>query len=53
VQTPIDIQNDLLFKNKVSPYVGKELKGKVLETWLKGERVWSIGHGAQTKGQRL
>ena len=53
MQYPADIQSDLLFKNKVSPYVGKQLKGRVVETWLRGERVWSKGKGAQTKGQRL
>ena len=39
-------QQDLLFKNKISPYVGKPLRGRVLETWLRGEKVWALGPGA-------
>lgn len=45
-------QDQLLFKNKVSPYVGKELRGKVVQTWLRGELVWE-GAPKRTLGQTL
>lgn len=32
--------DDLHFKNKVSPYLGRQLKGSVQETWLRGQKVW-------------
>jgi allantoinase len=32
---------DLRFRHKLSPYLGAELRGRVLETWLRGERVFS------------
>lgn len=35
----------MLFRNKCSPYEGKELKGVVLETWLRGRRVYSKTDG--------
>ena len=31
----------LLFRHKLSPYIGAELRGQVLETWLHGEPVYS------------
>ncbi|KAF1963436.1 allantoinase [Byssothecium circinans] len=31
----------MLFRNKVSPYENKTLKGVVRETWLRGQRVFS------------
>ena len=34
---------DLRFRHKVSPYLGEALKGRVLETWLRGETVFSVG----------
>ncbi|MGB6691250.1 MAG: allantoinase AllB [Terracidiphilus sp.] len=33
--------DDLRFRHKLSPYLGAELRGRVLETWLRGERVFS------------
>jgi len=33
--------DDLNFRHKLSPYVGAELRGRVMETWLRGERVFS------------
>ncbi|BFZ56748.1 Allantoinase [Savitreella phatthalungensis] len=33
-------ENDLYFKNKVSPYVGRQLRGRVEESWLAGQQVW-------------
>ncbi|KAL5118697.1 Allantoinase [Pleosporales sp. CAS-2024a] len=35
----------MLFRNKVSPYQGKTLKGVVKETWLRGERIFSREDG--------
>ncbi|KAJ4303598.1 Allantoinase [Kalmusia sp. IMI 367209] len=35
----------MLFRNKVSPYQGKTLKGVVRETWLRGERVFTREEG--------
>ena len=32
----------LNFRHKLSPYIGVELKGRVLETWLRGELVFSL-----------
>ncbi|MGA8729896.1 MAG: allantoinase AllB, partial [Terracidiphilus sp.] len=31
---------DLHFRHKLSPYLGVKLKGRVLETWLRGDRVF-------------
>ncbi len=31
---------DLHFRHKLSPYLGAKLKGRVLETWLRGERIF-------------
>ena len=31
---------DLHFRHKLSPYLGAELRGRVLETWLRGEPVY-------------
>jgi len=30
----------LHFRHKLSPYLGAELRGRVLETWLRGEPVY-------------
>jgi allantoinase len=45
---------DLNFRHKLSPYVGAELQGRVLETWLRGEPVFSLDyfHGAP-RGREL
>ncbi|MGA2889102.1 MAG: allantoinase AllB [Terracidiphilus sp.] len=32
----------LHFRHKLSPYIGVELRGRVLETWLRGELVFSM-----------
>jgi allantoinase len=37
-------QNDLRFRHKVSPYLGAALRGRVLETWLRGQRAFSDGN---------
>ena len=34
---------DLVFKNKVSPYIGKELTGRILQTYVGGRLVWDDG----------
>ncbi|WRT64854.1 allantoinase [Kwoniella shivajii] len=39
--------DSLLFKNKVSPYVGKTLKGLVEKTYLAGQLVWDHSKGIE------
>jgi allantoinase len=39
----------MLFRNKVSPYQNKTLKGVVRETWLRGERVFTREEGFAEK----
>jgi allantoinase len=34
-------EEHLHFRHKLSPYLGRELRGRVLETWLRGEPVYS------------
>lgn len=46
-------QEHLLFKNKVSPYVGKQLKGVVNQTYLRGQLVWDGQSVTQCVGQAL
>ncbi|RYN25090.1 Allantoinase [Alternaria tenuissima] len=41
--------NTMLFRNKVSPYENKTLKGVVRETWLRGQRVFTRAEGFQEK----
>jgi allantoinase len=40
--------NDLHFRHKTSPYLGAHLTGRVMETWLRGKRIFCsnqfIGH---------
>jgi allantoinase len=54
-------ENELHFRHRLSPYLGTQLRGLVLETWLRGEciyerpgpnRTGSIVH-AQPRGQEL
>jgi len=35
--------SDLHFRHKISPYSGAELRGRVLETWLRGETIYRAG----------
>ena len=35
--------SDLGFRHKVSPYLGAELRGRVIETWLRGAPVFRAG----------
>jgi allantoinase len=36
-------ESDLHFRHKLSPYVGAEVRGRVIETWLRGEPVYQMG----------
>lgn len=46
--------DDLHYKNKISPYLGRELRGKVKETWLRGTPVWTADSGwTSPKGQPI
>ncbi|KAF7920050.1 hypothetical protein BELL_0007g00090 [Botrytis elliptica] len=38
-------REELLFRNKVSPYTGKTMKGRVKETWVRGTKVYERGVG--------
>ena len=47
-------QDDLHFRHKLSPYLGAKLRGRVLQTWLRGKRVFCNGHfGAEPHGREL
>jgi allantoinase len=35
---------DLHFRHKLSPYLGAKLRGRVIETWLRGEPVFRAGN---------
>jgi allantoinase len=37
-------EEDLHFRHKLSPYLGAKLRGRVLETWLRGAPVFSRQH---------
>lgn len=37
-------QSKMFFKNKYSPYNGKKVQGKVIETLVRGESVYKFGH---------
>jgi allantoinase len=41
---------DMHFKNKVTPYEGKTLRGRVCETWLRGRRIYSNEAGFEKGG---
>jgi allantoinase len=47
---------DLHFRHKLSPYLGARLRGRVLETWLRGEQIydapaWPPARGREWKRQ--
>jgi allantoinase len=46
--------SDLHFRHKLSPYLGAELRGRVFETWLRGDLVFKNGesHGS-ARGREL
>jgi allantoinase len=37
---------DLHFRHRLSPYVGTNVRGRVMETWLRGERIFAHGQFA-------
>jgi allantoinase len=44
----------LFFRHKVSPYLGRRLEGRVVETWLRGRCIYRDGgHLGQPAGQPL
>ena len=50
----------MLFRNKVTAYQGKKMRGAVRETWLRGRKIWdraavrtSDGFGGMKPGGRL
>jgi allantoinase len=44
----------LHFRHKLSPYLGSELRGRVLETWLRGEQVFGAdGMVGLARGREL
>jgi len=45
--------DDLHFRHKLSPYLGAELRGRVRETWLRGERVFSDDGFIGPRGREL
>jgi allantoinase len=47
-------EGDLHFRHKLSPYLGAELRGRVMETWLRGEQVFCGGEFVgQPRGKEL
>lgn len=38
-------ESDLHFRHKLSPYLGVSLQGRVVETWLRGERIFQRSVG--------
>ncbi|HXR39491.1 MAG TPA: allantoinase AllB [Terracidiphilus sp.] len=45
---------DLRFRHKLSPYLGTELRGRVRETWLRGEQIFGPdGFTDQPRGREL
>jgi allantoinase len=47
-------ESDLHFRHKLSPYLGADLRGRVKETWLRGERIFAAGEWAETpRGREL
>ncbi len=45
---------DLRFRHKLSPYLGAELRGRVRETWLRGELVFGPdGFEGEPRGREL
>jgi allantoinase len=43
----------LPFRHKVSPYVGRELRGRVVKTWLRGEVIYGEGAREGATGRPL
>jgi allantoinase len=52
-QWTVDVEH-LHFRHKLSPYLGANLRGQVVETWLGGERVYGAdGFSAEARGREL
>jgi allantoinase len=44
--------SDFYFRHKISPYLGVELQGRVLETWLRGAPVFRANaHVGEARGK--
>jgi allantoinase len=47
-------EEHLHFRHKLSPYLGAELQGQVLETWLRGEQVYDTNRFVgEARGREL
>jgi allantoinase len=48
------VSGDLHFRHKLSPYLGAKLRGRVKETWLRGDKVYEDGRfTAEARGREL
>ena len=45
--------SDLRFRHKVSPYVGREVRGRVVKTWLRGRAIAESGSLVERSGRPL
>jgi len=45
-------ENDLHFRHKISPYLGAKMRGRMRETWLRGQRVFRAGEFIGTPSGR-
>ncbi len=47
-------QDDLHFRHKISPYLGAQVQGRVVETWLRGQKIFGNHQFAgQPRGREL
>jgi allantoinase len=46
-------ERDLLFRHKVSPYLGRTLRGRVTSTWLRGQLVYAGASPVAARGRAL
>lgn len=46
-------EDDLLFRNKISPYLGRTQKGRVTRTWLRGREVFDGREVTRQQGRAL
>lgn len=44
---------DLQFRNKLSPWVGRSVSGGVVTTWLRGVEAWNRGVHGRASGQEV
>jgi allantoinase len=40
-------------RHKITPYAGRQLQGRVLATWLRGEKIYDDGEFIQASGRVL